>query len=97
MKLVIAATGASGTIYLQRLLDQIDSAAHEIHLILSGHARQVAVQEVDELRVPAGVGRHSENDLNVPYVSGSARFQKPLPRGSRRSRSWLSENMKRRS
>src|SRR5678815_4690197 len=74
MKLVIAATGASGTIYLQRLLDQIDSAAHEIHLILSGHARQVAVQEVDELRVPAGVGRHSENDLNVPYVSGSARF-----------------------
>ena len=74
MKLVIAATGASGTIYLQRLLDQIDSAAHEVHLILSGHARQVAAQEVDELRVPPGVARHPENDLNVPYVSGSARF-----------------------
>ena len=35
MKLVIAATGASGTIYLQRLLEQIDCAAHEIHLVLS--------------------------------------------------------------
>ncbi len=74
MKLVIAATGASGTIYLQRLLDQIDPAAHEVHLILSGHARQVATQETDELRIPAGVHRQTENDLNVPYVSGSARF-----------------------
>ena len=74
MKLVIAATGASGTIYLQRLLDQIDVAANEVHLIMSGHAKQVAAQEVDELRVPEGVARHPENDLNVPYVSGSARF-----------------------
>ncbi|MGI9088983.1 MAG: UbiX family flavin prenyltransferase [Chthoniobacterales bacterium] len=74
MKLVIAATGASGTIYLQRLLDQVDCAAHEIHLIMSGHAKQVAAQETDELRVPAGVVKHPENDLNVPYVSGSARF-----------------------
>ena len=74
MKLVIAATGASGTIYLQRLLEQIDSAANEVHLIMSGHAKQVAAQEVDELRIPEGVAKHPENDLNVPYVSGSARF-----------------------
>ncbi len=74
MKLVIAATGASGTIYLQRLLEQIDASAHEVHLIMSGHARQVATQETDELRVPEGVAKHPENDLNVPYVSGSARF-----------------------
>ena len=74
MKLVIAATGASGTIYLQRLLDQIDTTANEVHLIMSGHAKQVAAQEVDELRIPDGVAKHPENDLNVPYVSGSARF-----------------------
>ena len=74
MKLVIAATGASGTIYLQRLLEQIDCAANEVHLIMSGHAKQVAAQEVDELRIPEGVAKHPENDLNVPYVSGSARF-----------------------
>lgn len=74
MKLVIAATGASGTIYLQRLLDQIDASANQVHLVMSAHAKQVAAQETDEFRVPAGISRHSENDLNVPYVSGSARF-----------------------
>ena len=74
MKLVLAATGASGTIYLQRLLEQIDCAAHEVHLVMSGHAKQVAAQEVDELKIPAGVAQHPENDLNVPFVSGSARF-----------------------
>jgi flavin prenyltransferase len=74
MKLVIAATGASGTIYLQRLLAQIDCAANEVHLVMSGHAKQVAVQEVDQLVVPSGVSEHAENDLNVPFVSGSTRF-----------------------
>jgi 4-hydroxy-3-polyprenylbenzoate decarboxylase len=74
MKLVIAATGASGTIYLQRLLAQIDATANEVHLVLSKHAQQVAAQEVDELVIPAGVQQHAENDLNVPFVSGSARF-----------------------
>jgi flavin prenyltransferase len=74
MKLVVAATGASGTMYLQRLLQQIDCTAHEVHLVMSGHATQVAKQELDELEVPAEVSRHSENDMNVPFVSGSARF-----------------------
>lgn len=74
MKLVIGATGASGSIYLQRLLDQIDSAAHEVHLVMSAHAAQVAKHELDELEVPAHVARHSETDMNVPFVSGSARF-----------------------
>src|SRR5438874_5316748 len=74
MKLVIAATGASGTIYLQRLLEQIDCAAHEVHLVMSAHAQQVAAQELDKLEIPSGATQHSENDLNVPFVSGSARF-----------------------
>jgi len=74
MKLVIAATGASGTIYLQRLLAQIDGAAHEVHLVMSRPARQVAKQELDDFKVPPSVLQHSENDMNVPFVSGSARF-----------------------
>ncbi len=74
MKLVIAATGASGTIYLQRLLDQIDASAHEVHLVMSAHAKQVAATEVDGLKIPAGIREHSESDLNVPFVSGSAHF-----------------------
>jgi len=74
MKLVLAATGASGTIYLERLLAQIDCGANEVHLVMSGHAKQVAAQEVERLVVPAGVKEHGENNLNVPFVSGSARF-----------------------
>src|SRR5437762_12639356 len=74
MKLVIAATGASGTIYLQRLLEQIDCATHEVHLVMSAHAAQVANQELDAFEIPPNVIRHSENDMNVPFVSGSARF-----------------------
>ena len=74
MKLVIAATGASGTIYLQRLLDQIDATANEVHLVMSAHAKQVAAQEVDASPCPTAWHKHAENDLNVPFVSGSARF-----------------------
>ena len=74
MKLVIAATGASGAIYLQRLLEQIDCAAHDVHLVMSAYADKVARQELESFRIPADVSRHSENDMNVPFVSGSARF-----------------------
>ena len=74
MKLVIVATGASGAIYLQRLLEQIDCAAHEVHLVVSAHAQQVAAQEIDRFQIPKGVSQHAENDLNVPFVSGSAHF-----------------------
>src|SRR3989441_12749688 len=74
MKLVIAATGASGTIYLQRLLEQIDCRAHEVHLVMSAHAQLVAKQELEDFKIPPRVSRHPESDLNVPFVSGSAHF-----------------------
>jgi 4-hydroxy-3-polyprenylbenzoate decarboxylase len=74
VKLVIAATGASGTIYLQRLLAQIDCSAHEVHLVMSAHAKQVATQEMENFKAPEGISQHAENDLNVPFVSGSAKF-----------------------
>jgi 4-hydroxy-3-polyprenylbenzoate decarboxylase len=74
MKLVIAATGASGAIYLQRLLAQIDSGTHEVHLVMSAPAKEVAKQELNDFKVPPNVSQHSENDMNVPFVSGSARF-----------------------
>src|SRR5438270_10782260 len=74
MKLVIAATGASGAIYLQRLLEQIDCKAHDVHLIMSAYAKEVAKQELDAFKIPTNVSQHSESDMNVPFVSGSARF-----------------------
>jgi len=75
LKLVIAGTGASGAIYLQRLLDRIDPGAHEVHLLLSAHARQVILEEIDSLQVPDGVIQHADGPgMHVPFVSGSARF-----------------------
>ena len=74
MKFVIAATGASGSLYLQRLLDQIDAIAHEVHLVMSGHAKQVAKQELGSFKIPKGIAQHGDNDMNVPFVSGSSRF-----------------------
>lgn len=75
MKLVLAGTGASGAIYLQRLLDQIDCAAHEVHVVLSAYARQVIHEELGgELLICEGARLHGDKTMNVPFVSGSARF-----------------------
>jgi 4-hydroxy-3-polyprenylbenzoate decarboxylase len=74
MRLVIAASGASGAIYLQRLLDQIDAASHEIHLVLSNYARQVISEEIGELLVSENVAQHGDRSMNVPFASGSTRF-----------------------
>jgi len=74
MKIVIAATGASGAIYLHRLLAQIDSIKHEVHLVVSSYAHQVIKEELGELNVPPGVHQHGDKSMNVPFVSGSAHF-----------------------
>jgi 4-hydroxy-3-polyprenylbenzoate decarboxylase len=74
MKLVIAGTGASGAIYLQRLLAQIDCTQHELHLVLSPFAKQVIHDELGEFRVPAGVQEHNDRSMNVSFASGSAFF-----------------------
>jgi flavin prenyltransferase len=74
MKLVIAATGASGMIYLQRLLDQIDCQQNEVHLVLSGYAKQVVADEIGKLQLPAGLQEHPERSMNAPFASGSTLF-----------------------
>ena len=75
MKLVIAATGASGAIYLQRLLDQIDTSSHEVHLVMSAFAKQIVHDELDNLRVPRAVVEHNDRSMNVPFASGSTLFE----------------------
>ena len=72
--ITIAVTGASGAIYAQRLLDNL--RGHEVHLVMSDYARQVAAEELDggKLAVPEGVIRYENKSMHVPFVSGSARF-----------------------
>jgi 4-hydroxy-3-polyprenylbenzoate decarboxylase len=77
MKLVVAITGASGSLYAQRLLQVLNEdpqGPHEIHVALSSHAREVAEAEVGKLAIPEGFAVHGDNSMQVPYVSGSARF-----------------------
>ena len=74
MRLVIAATGASGAIYLKRLLLHLGQDNHEIHLVLSPYAKQVIHEEIGTLDLPCGVIEHSEKSMNAPFASGSALF-----------------------
>ncbi len=77
MKLVIAMAGASGAIYTQRLLDNVDPEENEISFICTKHAREVAALELPkgELIIQPAVREFDEKDsMFVPFVSGSAKF-----------------------
>ena len=72
MKILVAITGASGALYAQRLLDNLDPQAHELHVVLSNYAQQVIAEELPEgLRLPAGVKAHNVKSMNAPFASGS--------------------------
>jgi 4-hydroxy-3-polyprenylbenzoate decarboxylase len=72
LKILVAITGASGSLYAQRLLDNLDPAQHEIHVVLSHYANQVIATELPAgLRLPAGVKVHGLKSMNAPFASGS--------------------------
>lgn len=72
LRILIAITGASGALYAQRLLDNLDPHEHEIHVVMSNYAHQVIAGELpDGLRLPAGVKTHSLKSMNAPFASGS--------------------------
>jgi flavin prenyltransferase len=72
LRILVAITGASGAIYAQRLLDNLDPGRHEIHLVLSKYANAVVQEELpDGLKVPEGVATHSLKSMNAPFASGS--------------------------
>ena len=72
LKILIAITGASGTIYAQRLLDHLDPGRHELHLVLSAYAQAVIAEELPGgLRVPTGTISHPLKSMNAPFASGS--------------------------
>jgi 4-hydroxy-3-polyprenylbenzoate decarboxylase len=77
VKIVVAMTGASGAIYTQRLLDNLDPKKHEIHFISTKHAREVGQLELPkgELKLAPSVIQYDENgSMFVPFVSGSSKF-----------------------
>ena len=79
MKLVVAVTGASGSIYAQRLLVQIAKSkeVEECHVVLSRYAAEVAATELGSqgLKIPKGMKVYGDKTMQVPFASGSARFE----------------------
>ncbi len=58
--------------YAQRLLDNLDPRAHEIHVVMSNYAQQVIAEELPGgLRLPTGVVTHNLKSMNAPFASGS--------------------------
>lgn len=75
MRIVVAITGASGVLYAQRLLDNLDPQQHEVHVVLSNYAQTVISSELPGgLRLPPGVKTHGLKSMNVPFASGSNPF-----------------------
>ena len=72
VKILVAITGASGALYAQRLLDNLDPRQHELHVVMSNYAQQVVAEELpDGLKFPAGVKPHGLKSMNAPFASGS--------------------------
>jgi 4-hydroxy-3-polyprenylbenzoate decarboxylase len=72
VKILVAITGASGALYAQRLLDNLDPGRHEIHVVQSHYAQQVIAEELPGgLRLPEGAQTHSIKSMNAPFASGS--------------------------
>jgi 4-hydroxy-3-polyprenylbenzoate decarboxylase len=72
VKILVAITGATGIVYAQRLLDNLDPQQHEVHLVLSNYAHVVIQEEMPEgLRLRPGVQQHSLKSMNLPFASGS--------------------------
>ena len=72
LRIVVAITGASGVLYAQRLLDNLDPVEHELHVVLSSYAQVVIAEELPQgLRVKQGMTMHNLKSMNAPFASGS--------------------------
>jgi len=74
LKIVVAITGASGSLYAQRLIEHLTPVVQELHVVLSPHAEEVAAVEIGNFQFPPTVIRHGDSTMQVPFVSGSAKF-----------------------
>ena len=79
-KIIIAVTGASGSIYAQSLIEKLSSKElsnqyQELNIVLSDNARAVWAHELgkfDASKIPFKI--YEKNDFSAPFASGSAGF-----------------------
>ncbi len=72
MRILVAITGASGSLYAQRLLENLEPARHVVHVVLSQYAPSVIAEELPGgLRLPLGAISHDFKSMTAPFASGS--------------------------
>lgn len=78
IKIVVAITGASGSIYAKVLLDKLSlykNQIEEIGIVMSDNAREVWRHELSSTAFDEYPFKYySKTDFNAPFASGSAKF-----------------------
>ena len=67
MRIVVAITGASGTVYGVRLVEALKKLGHKTFVVTSGPAKKVAAYE--GVKLPKA--DFKENEIDAPFASGS--------------------------
>jgi 4-hydroxy-3-polyprenylbenzoate decarboxylase len=77
-KIILAVTGASGSVYALRLLQRLSSLkspVKEISVVFSDTAKEVWRHETDhEMKLSAPAKEYNNNSFFAPFASGSANF-----------------------
>jgi 4-hydroxy-3-polyprenylbenzoate decarboxylase len=77
-KIVVAVTGASGSIYAKLLLTkllQLKEHINELSLVMTENAKEVWKVELDgEDYIFPGIKTYSKNDFYAPFASGSGQY-----------------------
>ncbi|MBC7866197.1 MAG: 3-octaprenyl-4-hydroxybenzoate carboxy-lyase, partial [Gloeobacteraceae cyanobacterium ES-bin-316] len=77
-KIVVAVTGASGSIYAKLLLTklgQMTAQINELSLVMTENAKEVWKTELeDEGYNVLGIKTYSKNDFSAPFASGSGQY-----------------------
>ena len=70
-KIVVAISGASGSIYAKRLLDNLVKTPHPVAIVMSEHAQQIWREELGTDIAQYDRPIYGIRDFTVPFVSGS--------------------------
>lgn len=77
-KIIVAVTGASGSVYAVSLLHRLrglKSPPEEVAVIFTGNAEEIMLYETGMTYVPSGTERlYDKSDFNASFASGSSSF-----------------------
>jgi 4-hydroxy-3-polyprenylbenzoate decarboxylase len=72
VKIIVAVTGASGSVYAQRLIELLEQQKHELSVVVSDYASQVIQAEIVKLKTANETQKFNNRSMNAPFASGSA-------------------------